>query len=96
MTWSANFSGHTDDAVVEGRVLDVLERAAASIREILGPGDYGSYYSQHHGSGRLIAPPIEGGVSTQEEPAPGTGGATPGGVGLGSGNATGGGEGGGG
>lgn len=87
MTWSANFSGHAGDAEKERHVLDVLENAAEEIRAILGPGNYGSYSSQHHGSGSLHGP---GGVETLDEPAPAV--LPPGGVGLGSGNAVGGGE----
>lgn len=88
MTWSAHFAGHALDAEKERLVLDVLENAADEIRGILGPGNYGSYSSQHHGSGSLHGP---GGVETLDEPAPVV--PPPGGVGLGSGNATSGGEG---
>lgn len=87
MTWSANFSGHAPDAEKERLVLDVLENAADEIRAVLGPGNYGSFSSQHHGSGSLHGP--GGGAETLDEPPSPP---APGGPGLGSGGRGGGGD----
>lgn len=91
MTWTANFSGHARSAEDEGKILKILADAAERVRPLTEGGGAADYTSQYHGAQSLHS--IGGGVSTQDDPAPGTGGATPGGPGLGSGNATGGGGG---